>query len=421
MKTHNPTFAWLVCGLGAVFYCYEYLLRILPSVITTDLMRTFHIDATALGNLAAVYYYAYVPMQLPVGVLVDKFGPKKLLVIAALICAVGSFLFTNQKLPAAQLGRFLIGFGSAFAFISVMKLATLWLPRSQFALAVGLVMTLSMLGVVSGDIILSKLVAMLGWPDVVYFLAVIGILIAALIAFIIPRKEDDSFTSSAKTLTSSFKHVLPELAHLVKKPQLWLIGIVGCLLYLPLSMFAELWAVPYLVRVHGFNNVLATKITAMIFLGMALGSPLIGLISSYIKKRVVLMIISASLASITALLIIYLPKIDTAYYYFYIIFFTLGIFTAGQTLVFTLAREFSSDAATGTAIAMVNMLVMAGGMLFQPLIGHLLDKLSPQAIVGNLNTYSAQDFHYALLVLPISIFISMLILLCIREPTFTEA
>lgn len=149
-------FPWLVCMLGALFYCYEYYLRIAPSVMTADLMRAFAISAAALGNLTAFYYYAYTPMQLPVGILMDRYGPRRLLVIAVLCCALGSYLFTQTShIGIAQLGRFLVGFGSAFAFVGVLKLSALWLAPERFAFMSGFATTLGMLGAVIGDISLS--------------------------------------------------------------------------------------------------------------------------------------------------------------------------------------------------------------------------------------------------------------------------
>ena len=117
---------WVICGLGALFYCYEYLLRISPSVMMSDLMQAYHINATVFGNLAAFYYYAYTPMQLPVGILMDRYGPRRLLTFACLACALGSYLFAHAfHIELAQIGRFMVGFGSAFAFVGVLKLATI--------------------------------------------------------------------------------------------------------------------------------------------------------------------------------------------------------------------------------------------------------------------------------------------------------
>src|SRR5262245_26180778 len=116
MKKYGAYYPWVVCSFGAIFYCYEYILRIFPSVIAEQLSHYFFIGAAGFGQLAAFYYYAYDPMQLPVGLLVDRYGPRKLLASAALVCAVGSAVFIYPYFVVASFGRFLVGFGSAFAF-----------------------------------------------------------------------------------------------------------------------------------------------------------------------------------------------------------------------------------------------------------------------------------------------------------------
>jgi MFS family permease len=140
----------VACVMGALFYCYEFVLRIIPGALQGELSEAFgHISAATFGQLAALYYFAYSPMQLPVGMLMDRFGPRKLLSFACLCCTLGSFMFSlTSSVFAAGCGRFLVGFGSSFAFVGVLSLAVHWLPRRFFSLVTGLVTTHGMQGVV---------------------------------------------------------------------------------------------------------------------------------------------------------------------------------------------------------------------------------------------------------------------------------
>ena len=123
MTKRGSWFPWLVCGLGALFYCYEYMLRIAPSVMSQDLMMAFKIGLGAFGNLVAFYYYAYTPMQLPVGVMMDKYGPKRLLAFAALVCALGTYLFAHTNLAGAQVGRFFSRHGFCICFCGSVEIS----------------------------------------------------------------------------------------------------------------------------------------------------------------------------------------------------------------------------------------------------------------------------------------------------------
>ena len=87
---------WLIWGLGAAFFFAEYYARVAPSVMATDLMQAFQVNAFALGSLSAFFYYAYVAMQLPVGMMMDRFGPHRLLTYTALICGIGAIGFSSK-------------------------------------------------------------------------------------------------------------------------------------------------------------------------------------------------------------------------------------------------------------------------------------------------------------------------------------
>ena len=115
----------LICAIGAFFYCYEFVLRIIPGALQSELSAAFgHISATTFGQLSAFYYFAYSPMQIPVGMLMDRFGPRRLLTFACLCCTLGSWMFADiSSMLVAGCGRFLVGFGSSFAFVACNALA----------------------------------------------------------------------------------------------------------------------------------------------------------------------------------------------------------------------------------------------------------------------------------------------------------
>ena len=178
--------SWFICILGATFYCYEYLLRIEPSVMIPHLMHAFNISAGTFGLITALYYYAYTPLQLVVGVLLDRYGSRLIMTLAVIACAIGSFFFsTSSSIYVVSVGRFLIGFGSAFAFVGVLKLAAEWLPRQHFALFAGFLMTIGMLGAMLGDIVLTSAVHSVGWQQTLHIGTIIGVILIPLMWLLI--------------------------------------------------------------------------------------------------------------------------------------------------------------------------------------------------------------------------------------------
>jgi len=405
-------YPWIICVLGAIYYCYEYFLRISPSVMTQELMQVYHLTATQVGVFSAYYYHGYVPMQIVVGLLMDRFGPRRLLTMACLFCTLGTFLFASRySLAIAELGRFFVGFGSAFAFVGALKLATVWLPANRFALISGIILCLGMLGAMAGDILLRALVDTIGWQTTIYVSAVTGIFLSVVIWSVV--RDVNPHAAISHTTKLDFRGLFAGLWGAVKNPQIWLNGMVGLLLYLSLSAFAELWGIQYLEQGHGLSKAHAATANSLIFLGWAVGGPLWGWFSDFIKRRCMPMLIASIFAFILICVILYVPGLSVSQ--IYILLFAFGLLSSVQILVFAVCHENTSIKITATAIALTNTFVMVGGNLFQPTIGRLLDMRWTGTVVEGIRVYSPEAYQFALSVMPIGILLSIIILFFLRE------
>ena len=403
---------WIICGLGAVFYCYEYFLRITPSVMTSELMSAYNMGGGEIGNLSAFYYHAYVPMQIVVGLLMDRYGPRRLLTIACLLCAVGTYMFAGKYgLGIAELGRFLVGFGSAFAFVGALKLATIWLPPNRFALVSGIIMCLGMIGAMCGDILLRDMVDTMGWRTTIYASAVCGLVLSVVLWSIV--RDSDKAHLDHHIHAINFKSVLAGLVETLGNSQIWLVGSVGFLMYTSLSAFAELWGIPYLEQAHGFSKTTAAYANSIVFLGWAFGSPAWGWFSDHIQKRCLPIIIGAICSLIFVTILLYVPHLSSFWIYAALFFF--GFFSSVQILIFAICHEASKIKAAGTAIALTNMIVMIGGNVFQPIIGKLLDWEWTGKMLNGAHVYPPHAYHVALSLLPVCIVGACFIMYFVRE------
>src|SRR3989344_5835398 len=166
-------YPWLVWVLAAFYLFYKYLIEVSPGVMSADLMRDFKINGAEMGNLAAAYYYAYLLMQLPMGVFTDRFGPRKVTSICIILCALGALILSHAHVfLMANVGRFVTGIGASVAAIGCLKLTTLWFPPKRFAMMAGLMMTVGMLGAVFGGAPLSVVMNHLGWRDSLFYGAI---------------------------------------------------------------------------------------------------------------------------------------------------------------------------------------------------------------------------------------------------------
>ena len=419
-KLFHKMLPWIICGIGTLFYCYEYFLRVTPSVMQQQLMTTFNINNAVFGALAALYYNAYTPMQLPVGLLMDRYGPRRLLTFACLVCVLGTYLFSIHVFTIAGIGRFLVGAGSAFAFVGVLKLATNWLPPQRFAMIAGLVTGVGMFGPMLGDVLLSPMSAKFGWHQTVIFTAILGVLLSVILwVFIRDRNyrqspQEQHLTGQSQTI--SFADLFKGLWEMLCSRQVWLAGIIGCGLYLPISVFAELWGIPYLEQAQHFPAMHAALVNPLIFLGFALGGTMIGWISDMIKRRREPMIVGGILTLITVCVLLYFSELSVAAICF--LLFLLGFFAGVEVIVFAVSRESVRNRSAGTAIAVTNFLLMLGGMVFQPVIGMMLDKHATMA-GHSLTALDNSDYRYALIVVPISIAVSVVLAFFIKETAAT--
>lgn len=418
--------AWMICSLGAVYYSYEYFLRISPSVMEHALRDHFNLSATGFGLLSAFYYYAYVPLQIPVGVLLDRYGPRLLITLACFICVIGTFIFSHTTwFWLAATGRFLVGFGSAFAFVGVLKLATIWLPENKLAMVSGMAAALGTIGAMIGDNLLGSLVMKIGWRRTVDLTAYFGIVLMFILWFGIRDKKSHQRRSGT---IENFRKSMLDLSIIVRSKQIWINGLIGCLVYLPTTVFAELWGIPYLKHAHGFSQASADFTNSLLFLGFTAGAPLMGYISDKLKRRKLPLLFGAVGAGIVMTVILYVPNLQESY--LGALMFLLGILYSAQCIVFAIGRELSPNEAAGTAMAMTNMIVMLGAMFLQPLVGHLLDwSLAYHMSNANLQAipvdalqqlYSARDYRYALSVIPLGIIIATVLIFFLKE-TYANA
>ncbi len=407
-------YAWVIWIVAALFYSYEFFLRISPTVMVDDLMRSFHVSAETLGSLSAMYYYAYAIMQIPVGILLDRYGPRRLLTFAATMVALGSYLFaTTNTLGIAEFGRVLMGIGSAFAFVGCLKLSAAWFPAKRFALVVGLTNMLGVIGAINGEAPLAYVVGQLGWRYTMHAAAIIGIALTILNLLIIRDAPYQQQISPREPLFPSNQELVSGIKKILRSKQTWLAACFGGLLVAPIAGFAELWSVPFLMQSYALTKPEAAGLSSVVFIGIAIGGPLNGQFSSWLGQRKLIMMIGAigALFSLLAVIYVRLPS----ELLISVLLFCLGFFSSSMLLAFVVNCELHSKRISGVVIGFTNMLVMLGGTIFQPLIGFLLDENWQGKLTQGAHVFSLHDYHIALSLLPACQLLGIICVMFIRE------
>jgi MFS family permease len=397
-----PLLAW---GTAALFFFYAWVLRVAPSVMVEELMREFAAGAGLLGHLSGAYYYAYAGMQIPVGLLLDRFGPRRLITAAALTCAGGCVLFaTGESLAAVTAGRLLIGASSAFSLVGAMAVAGQWFPAQRFALFSGLAMAMGMAGGVLGQAPLRLAIEASDWRTVTLFLASGGAMLAA--ATWLTVRDRWQGTGG---LATAFKG----LGAVLRNRQTLLIAGTGLGTSAPLLTFAGLWGVPFLETAYGMSRTSAAGLTSIFFIGWGVGAPLVGWLSDRIGRRRAPLLLALFVKTLALAGLIYVPGLPT--FALAALSFLVGFFGSAQIICFALVKENNAAALSGTAIGFLNCVVTGAGALFQPLVGVLLDfAWTGEAALG-ARTYSAEAYRLALASLIACCVSGLLCLLAVRE------
>lgn len=411
---------WFICIIGMFFYCYNYFLRVSPSTMQADLTQTFHITATQFGTLAAFYYYSYTPMQLPAGMIYDKFGARFVLFLACLTAVFGLSIFiAAESLGMASAGRFLIGLGTAFAYIGVLKLASVWLPPNRFATVAGLTTALGMTCGALSQKYLTKIVEVIGYKQALHTALFVGLALSIAILFVVRSRPKSVAKSEAELQPINYRQLGSAMRIIFTSPQMWLIGIIGCLLYLPATVFLDLWGIPFLKSVYMLTSDQAVNISSLTFLGWIIGGPAIGAFSDRIKRRRTPLVVTGGIAAGLLSVIFYYPGLSLNQ--LYIMFFITGFCCGAHPLCFALGKENNPAPIAGTAVAVTNMLIMAGGAIFQPVVGKLLDFHTSSPVGANgLPVYTASDYTFALSIIPLGVALAIFLSFFLKE-TYCEA
>jgi sugar phosphate permease len=412
-KTKSSFYPWLIWSLGAAFFLSEYFARIAPGIMVPELMSAFQVNALSLGSLSAIFYTAYLGMQMPVGTLVDKFGPHRLLTITAALCALGCFLFASADyLFLAKAGRFLMGFGASFAFVGTLKLATIWFSPTRFGLLSGLTQALGMVGAAVAAGPLSILVHQVGWRHTMWLIGIVLLLLAILIGLIV--RDQPKPTSVKLTIQTDKKLKFVEAFGAVfKNPQSWFNAVYVGLVYAPTAAFAELWGVSYLSRVYNIDRTLAADAVSCIFVGLAIGCPIMGWLSDRICRRRPIMLFAAIVSLVFMSCALYIPNLSISA--LFVLLFLYGIANAGFAAAYALAGEINPPRVAGTSLGFANMASVIVGACFQPIIGWFLDLQWSGEIVNGAPLYSAEAFRHAMMALPLCLALAVVFTFFVKE------
>lgn len=405
--------AWMIWVIAVVYYLYEYIQRIAPSIMVNELMKTFQITALGVGNLNAIFFYAYALFQIPVGYLSDRFGPKRPLLIASIICSIGAILFSQaDSLYAATMARAFVGIGSAFGYICCLRLTINWFDRKQFAFMCGLVNMVGLIGAVLGEVSMSYLMDHMTWRFLIFYTSLLGLVVSFFIFTIVkdfPSNARDSYKSKAHPFIN--KSVFSSLKKIMRSKQVWLISLFVGTAYCSFDTLAAFWGVPYLQHTYGLTLVQSSKLNGLIFIGGIAGFIIFGWITSHTRYQHKRTLIISSLCLLIISLLLYSQPQNIGLVG--LLLFAMGLFSATIPTATDFLKSLMPVSISGLTISVSNFTVVIVGAISQPLFGYLLERKHPAST--SLDIFGASDFHQAFILMPIIFAISLICALLIKQ------
>jgi predicted MFS family arabinose efflux permease len=381
-----PTGSRRLIGFGLALGAYLIGLfhRAAPGTIAGDLAQAFDTSATTLGVLAATYYWVYTAMQIPSGVAADTLGPRRLLAGGGLIVAAGAALFALAPgFGVAALGRLLVALGSSVAFVACLKLIASWFDVRVFATLTGTVVLVGNLSSAAAGGPFAWLLQAIGWREAILALAALS----AAVAIASWRFVDELPRPRTVHLETGWRQ---GLRGVLGNPATWPIFLANFGMGASFMSFATLWAVPYLVDVHGMSRVVAANHVTVLLGVFAFGG-----LADKIGRRKPLFVGGA--AVLTAAWVPFLAGWPLNGAGGYALLAAMGFAAAGMTVSWACSKEVNAPQYAGIATGVVNMGIFLGPAVTQPAVGWVLDLGRGAGKVAT--AHAPQEWQRGLLVL----------------------
>jgi predicted MFS family arabinose efflux permease len=362
--TRSETAVFLIAVLAAL-YAVSQFLRNSIGVIANDLARELHLTATQTGFLSSAFFFAFAAVQIPIGILIDRYGPKRTMLATAVLTVVGTIFFAiAPSAPMLIAARALMGLGCSTFFMAPLVIYARRFPPERFAGLTSLQMGLANMGTLAATAPLAASAAVFGWRASFFAVAILTVVIVLAIAWVVPR--DAGSNRPNETWAAAFRGVAAAL----KVPSFWPVFFMHLTTYGCFASVIGLWGGPWLSDVHGADlgmrgNILLLGATAQIC-GMLLWGAMDRFWGSY--KKPVLIGSTATVLLLVVLVIVPLDRTSAT------IWFPLfGLCVAYTPILTSHGKSLFPSTLTGRGITLMNIGTMGGAFLSQSVTGMLID------------------------------------------------
>lgn len=382
---------WLFITL---FYCYQYISRLLPNIIMPELMQQFSVGAIEFGEFAGIYYVGYILMQIPFGLLLSRFGGKIVMPLSIVVVALGLLpISASDNWQLVILGRFFVGVGTSAAIVGAFQIFRAVFPE-HFTMMLGALVCVGLLTAVYISKPLAVMINVVGVKAAVNSLVIGGFVLAAITYIVLP-----------KMATSKTANVWADIKAIICNTKLLVMSFFAGMMVSPMEGFADAWGTAFIRVVYGIERATADSIVSSVLTGMCIGALLLPYLAERTKKYYMTTIISGVImASCFAFLLLG----EGTVFILYCISLVIGICSAYQVVIISRISTYVKVQLSGMAAAVSNMIVMSFGYFFHKLIAYVVEYNSKVKVIDSVLTYGYNDYIAGISVIPISIAVAVL-------------
>lgn len=400
--------SWAIALIGGLFFFYNFFQMTLFNPLAPALMVHFNIDSVAFGSVSSGYFLAVSLLALPAGMIADKIRTKPLM-LALLAATVANLFFTASITDAGLLGmsRFAQGMIHAFALTLPMKLAVQWIAPNRLAMASSLIVTIGLIGGAVCQPIMTYFLGTDGLHQALVVNAYIGLAIFILFALVIRDNSQFWVQHHSPSWVDFFRGLKASMMN----SQNWMGGLYVWFLNLPLILLGATWGQVYMQETWALKPESGSFIIGLIFLGVIVGGPLIGIISDMLKSRKRPLIAGSVLSVLVLGSLLLLPNLSPLA--LAIIFFLLGITTSSQVLVYPMVAESNPANAVAFSLSIVTFSMMLGNALASVAFSAIVNSRAIQTEIGP--SYTADTFVPGMWMMWGAILLSLVVIAFMRE------
>lgn len=356
----------------AAGYFLSYLFRVVNAVIAPDLIQDIGASSSELGMLTATYFLTFAAFQLPLGILLDRFGPRKVEAILLIIAAAGAFLFARAETIAGLIcGRALIGFGVSACLMAAFKAYTMWFARERWPLINGFQMAAGGLGALAATSPVQTILHYTDWRGLFTGLALLSLLVGMLILTLVPKKKVQAAGSP------QLQEQLRSVREIFVSREFLRIAPLTTLSQATFMAIQGLWAGPWLSHVAGLSRDAGADILFLVALAMVGGFILMGSLAAQLTSRLKISVATTAVAGMTIFMVFQLALIIVPDRGLTLIWTGFGFFGTSGTLSYAALTQSFPLYLAGRVTTAINLLVFVAAFLAQWFIGWLIGVISP--------------------------------------------